>query len=212
MTEKKDNKFVLYCKRHSYKPKYVMLFGILIVLSIILLGILSTQKTKNISKPTSLGLKDIGELATQSAYFTTVQTISKSRNVFGWEVPGTQGNYVYSYDGVIKAGIDFKDIEMELDDNNHIIKIRFPEFKILSTEIKDDSFILYNDGANLFTSLKLEDVAISNSELKNAANESALKNGIIDNARINAEALIKGFLAGTYDLSVYTIEFSSQEQ
>lgn len=199
--------FKNYCKRHSYKPRSVLAFIAAIVLLIVAIGALSVQGTKTITKPTSLGLKDIGELATQAGYFTTVQTISKSRDVLGWEVPGTQSNYVYSYDGTIKAGIDFKDIEMNVNEEEHLITIRFPEFRILSTEIKDDSFMLYNDGANLFTSLKLEDVDRSNTELKNAARESAINNGILDNARTNAEVLIRGFLAGMYDLDVYTIEF-----
>ena len=136
-----------------------------------------------------------------------MQTIRKSRDVLGIEVPGTQSNYIYSYDGTIKAGIDFKDIKMDVDDINHVIKITFPEFRILSTEINDDSFILYNDGANPFTSLKLEDVDKSNAELKSNARENAIKNGILENARTNAELLVKGFLAGMYDLKVYTIEF-----
>lgn len=199
--------FLQYCEKHSYKPKSVVAFFAIIVLVFVLLGVMSLQSTRTFSKATSLGLKDIGELATQAGYFTTVQKINKSRDVLGWEVPGTQSNYVYSYDGTIKAGIDFKDIEMEVDDVNHIIRIRFPEFRILSTEIQDDSFVLYNDGANMFTSLKLEDVDRSNTELKNAAREAAIKNGILENARSNAEVLLRGFLAGSYDLNVYTIEF-----
>ena len=108
---------------------------------------------------------------------------------------------------MIKAGIDFEELDISVDDLRHEITIRFPEFRILSTEIDDDSFTLYNDGANLFTSLKLEDVNRSNTELKKAARETAVRNGILENARTNAELLIRGFLAGMYDLSVYTIRF-----
>ncbi len=171
------------------------------------LGILSFQRSGNISKTTAMSLKDIGEMATQAGYFTTVQTISKSREILGVVVPGTQSNYVYSYDGVIKAGINFEDVEIDVDELRHVIRITFPEFRIMSTEIDEDSFILYNDGANLFTSLKLEDVNKSNAELKKAAQESAIKNGILENARTNAETLVRGFLAGIDSLRGYTIEF-----
>ena len=201
------NRFKRYCERHSFRPVSVLSFLLAIVLVIALLGFFSLQKTGNESKTTSLGLKDIGELATQAGYFTTVQTIYKSRDVLGWEVPGTQSNYVYSYDGTIKAGIDFSEIQLEEDPENKTITVTFPEFRILSTEINDNSFKLYNDGANLFTSLKLEDVDKSNAELKQAARDSAIKNGILENARANAEVLIRGFLAGMYDLSVYNVVF-----
>ena len=206
MEKKANNAFLKFCEIHSFKPKTVLIVLAILIL-IIAANFFSFQKIVMISKTSSLGLKDIGELATQAGYFTTVQTIDKSRNIFGFELPGTQSTYVYSYDGTIKAGIDFKDIDMEVDEQNKVIKIRFPEFRILSTEIDDDSFILYNDGANLFTSLKVEDIAQANAELKKAARESANKNGIFENARANAEVLVKGFLASMYNLNEYNIEF-----
>ena len=138
--EKYKKRFISYCERHSYKPRSIITFVAVLLLVIIGIGIISNQNARYFSKPTSLGLKDIGELATQAGYFTTVQTINKSRDVLGWEVPGTQSNYIYSYDGTIKAGIDFQDINMEVDEVNHIIKITFPEFRILSTEIQDDKY------------------------------------------------------------------------
>lgn len=208
-SEKKDyfKRFKEYCQRHSFRPRSVVIFAIAIIAIVVILAVFSFQKTETKSKTTNLGLKNIGELATQAGYFTTVQTISKARDVLGVEVPGTRGNYVYSYDGTIKAGINFEDIVIEADEENHIIRVTFPEFKILSTEIDDDSFILYNDGTNLFTSLKLEDVSQSNAELKKTAKESAIKNGILENARTNAEVLVRGFLSSMYDLDVYKVEF-----
>lgn len=207
MKKKHFDWFKVYCEKHSYRPRSVFLFAFCLVAAVIVLALLSFQNTGYVTKTTSLGLKDIGELATQAGYFTTVQTIKKSREILGVEVPGTQSNYVYSYDGTIKAGIDFKDIQMDVDEENKTITITFPEFRILSTEIMDDSFMLYNDGSNQFTSLKLEEIDRSNAELKKNAREKALQNGILENARTNAEVLIKGFLAGMYNLNEYTIMF-----
>ena len=205
--EKKPGRFRRYCQRHAFRPGSVIFFAVLLVVILGALGYLGATGTRFFSKTTRLGLKDIGELATQAGYFTSVQTINKSRNIFGIEIPGTQSNYIYSFDGTIKAGIDFQDIQLEVDDTRHVIKVTFPEFKILSTEIKDDSFILYNDGANPFTSLKVEDVQKGNAALKESARQTAIDNGILVNARTNAEVLVKGFLASMYDLTVYTVEF-----
>ena len=207
MEQKETGRFKDYCRRHGFRPGSVISFILIVVLIFAALGFLTFQSTKNVSKTTSFGLKDIGELATQAGYFTTVQTISKSRDIAGWEVPLTQSNYVYSYDGTIKAGIDFGDIETEVDEENHIITIRFPEFRILSTEIDESSFKIYNDGTNLFTTLRVEDVNKSNAELKNEAQKTALNNGILESARANAEVLVRGFLASMYDLTVYSIKF-----
>ncbi|MBR3238448.1 MAG: DUF4230 domain-containing protein [Oscillospiraceae bacterium] len=207
MLNKIKEKYTAYCEKHSFKPKSLLSFVVILLVVVIGLGFLSFKRTIYFSKPTSLGLKDIGELATQAGYFTTVQTIDKSRNLFNIVIPGTQSRYVYSYDGTIKAGIDFSNIELEVNDEKHVITVHFPKFRILSTEIDEDSFILYNDGANPFTTLHLEDVDKANAELKKTAQETAIKNGIFENARTNAEVLVRGFLASIYDLNVYTIEF-----
>ena len=203
-------RFLGFCRRHAFKPRSVLTVLICAIIGVVALGFLAFQRTGSITKTTALGLRNIGELATQAGYFTTVQTISKSRNVLGITVPGTQSNYIYSYDGTIKAGIDFGEIETTVDELRREIRVRFPEFRILSTEIDDDSFILYNDGANLFTSLKLEDVDRGNAELKQNARETAIKNGILENARANAEVLIRGYLAGIYDLESYTLIFEPE--
>ncbi len=211
MEERKERRFRRFCERHAFRPGSVAGFCAVLFLVVAALAFFSLQGRVTESRTTAFGLKNIGELATQAGYFTTVQSITKSREVLGVEVPGTKSSYVYSYDGTIKAGIDFADIELEVDEKNRVIRVRFPEFRILSTEIDDDSFVLYSDGANLFTSLKLEDVNQSNAELKKTARETAVKNGLLENARSNAEVLVRGFLAGMYDLNVYTVEFLSKD-
>ena len=205
--EKRTGRFGQFCERHAFRPGRVLSFLLVVFLIIGCLGFFSLQPTENVTKATAFGLENIGELATQAGYFTMVQTINKAREILGWNIPLTESNYVYGYDGTIKAGIDFADVQMVVDEKNHLIRITFPEFRILSTEIKDDSFVLYNDGTNPFTSLKLEDVQKSNAQLKKEAMKTAIDNGILESARTNAEMLIRGFLAGAYDLSVYTIEF-----
>ena len=89
--------------------------------------------------------------------------------------------------------------------------MKLPEIRILSVEIQEDSFKLYNDGSNLFTSLKMEDVNESLAELKKAARETAIRNGILVNARENAETLIRSFLAQMADLNIYSIRFEAEE-
>ena len=207
-----SGRFQRYCRRHAFRPGILRTVIILAAAVFLALGFFGIRNLNIFAKVTKLNLEDIGELATQAGYFTSVQTIRKSREVLGLEVPGTQSNYVYSYDGTIKAGYDFSKITAEVDEKNHEITVSLPACEILSTEIDEDSFVLYNDGANPFTSLKLEDVDKSNAELKKAARETAIKNGILENARTNAELLIRGFLAGLYDMKVYTVRFTDQAE
>ena len=95
--EKKPGRFRRYCERHAFRPGSVIVCLLLLVLLLGALGFLGVTGTRFFSKTTNLGLKDIGELATQAGYFTSVQTINKSRNIFGVQIPGTQSEPEYAF-------------------------------------------------------------------------------------------------------------------
>lgn len=83
----------------------------LLLLVIVGLGIRSVVLSE--SKSTKLGFENIGELATQTAYCTSVNVTEGSRELFGVTIPFTQSSkYIYSYDIVIKAGFDFTESEI----------------------------------------------------------------------------------------------------
>ena len=159
------------------------------------------------SRTTGFSLKNIGELATQAGYFTNVQTISSDREILGVAIPFTHNKYVFSYDGVIKAGIDFSKIELSVDEIRHMITVKLPEAEILSSEIDENSMRVYDETKNIFNQLKIDDVNMSLKALKTEAQENAIANGLLDNATANAKLLITGFLSGMYDLQIYTIRF-----
>ena len=197
-----------FCARHAFRPSAVKALIAVIIVFFVLAGIFTARVSTFISaRTTRLGLENIGELATQAGYFTSVQTIKENREVLGVSIPGTYSNYIFSYDGVIKAGFDFEKIEYSIDEAEKVIHIRLPEAEILSVEIDESSFRLYNDGENIFTPLKMEKVNMALAKLKETARQTAIDNGLLDNAVANAKVLITGFLAGSFDMSRYTVVF-----
>ena len=69
------------------------------------------------------GLRDIGELSTAEYYFTRSETVQDSKKIdltsiginFIADIPLTSNSFTYSYDGSVKAGIDFSEIKSEVD-------------------------------------------------------------------------------------------------
>lgn len=159
------------------------------------------------SKTTKLGFEDIGELATQSAYSSNTSVIDQSRDLFGFEIPFTQSKYVFSYDTVIKAGINFSDITWKVDENNKKIKINLPETKVLSSEIDEDSLKVYHESESIFTNIELEETNKALSNLKDTAEKNAIENGLLENATMNAQTLVKSFVGQVYDLNTYQVIF-----
>ena len=157
-------------------------------------------------KTTRLGFEDMGELATQAAYCTEVNVTEASRELFGWTIPFTQSKYIYSYDVVVKAGFDFGDIQWNVADG--VITVRLPETRILSSELDLDSFQVYHEAESIFRPITLEENNQALADLKQAAEENAVANGLLESARSNAEDILTGFFANAYDLNEYELRFT----
>lgn len=160
------------------------------------------------SKTTKIGFEDIGELATQSAYCTEVNVTDASRKLFGVDIPFTQSKYIYSYDIVIKAGFDFEEIEWDVDGTT--IEVKLPEAQILSSDIDMDSFKLYHEDESIFRQITMTENNNAVKKMKENAEKDAIANGLLDNARSNAETILTGFFENEYDLKKYEIVFKDK--
>lgn len=160
------------------------------------------------SKTTRIGFEDIGELVTQAAYCTEINVTKDSRKLFGMTIPFTQSEYIYSYDVEVRAGMDFGEIEWSVNEENAVIEVKLPEAKILSSEIDTDSFKVYHEEESIYTPIKLADNNDALKTLIENAKQDAIGNGLLENAQNNAETILKGFFANTYDLRKYEIQFS----
>lgn len=152
----------------------------------IMLGITTNLQTTN--KATKLRFNDIGELATQEAYVTVVDTESKSQTIFGTKIPFTQTKYIYSYDAIVKAGINFSDIKYNVKSKE--IEVIMPEIKIFSTELDLESLKVYHEQNNVFTKITMKEKNDNLKKLKETAKKTAIENGIKKQAKENAEKLI----------------------
>ena len=185
--------------------KTIVLIALVVVLAITVVGLGFKVSHTTETKTTKLGFEDIGEFATQSAYCTEVSATANARKLFGHNLPFTQSNIVFSYDVVIKAGYDFSAITCDVHDTT--ITVKLPEVKVLSCEVKEDSFKKYVEDESIFTPFTLDDNNNAMKALKETAQTNAIANGLYENARSNAETMLTTFFSSAYDMDQYTIEF-----
>ena len=191
-------------KKHFLAPFLIVLAVIVVLIA----GILGFRAlTSSNSKATKLGFENIGELATQVAYCTEVNVTEASQNLWGIEIPFTQSKIIYSYDVEVKAGLDVKDITWSVDETNSIIRVNLPEIRILDSSIIPDSFQLYHEDESIFRPITLEENNEALKQLELNAENTAVSNGLLENARLKAETILTGFFANEYDPKIYTIEF-----
>lgn len=205
----KDNNSNNQSRLKYFLIKHVFKITIIALLAIGLsMGLLVKTTFYADNKTTKIGFENIGELATQVALTTSVGVEKDSQNFFGlFEIPFTQSQYVYTYDAVFKAGIDFNKIEWDFSEAKKLISVKLPEVKILSKELKLDSFKVFQDSQSIFTPITLEKHNKAISKMLNQAKKDAIKNGLLKNAKTNAETIIRQFFAKNYDLDKYKLEF-----
>ena len=190
------------------KVKLVAGAAVLVALAVTLtLGLGSMFRHEE--KPTKLGFEDIGELATQAAYTTIVEDTDVSRELFGVSIPFTQSQLIYSYDVIVKAGLDFDQVKWTVNEGE--IRVSMPEIRILSSEIQFDSFQTYYENESIFRPVKIDENNQAIQEMVKKAETTAVENGLLENARENAEMMIKGFIYQNFDSQEYQISFTYEK-
>lgn len=195
-----------FVKRLARKPATLVLVLVCVALLVGGMGFSTAFHAR--SRMTEFGMKDIGELATQSGYFTVVNVMDDNLKLWGWDVPLTQSKYIFSYDGVVKAGLDFSQLDYEVNSVKKEVTVFLPEIRLLSVEIQEDSLEIYDESHNIFTPLGLSDVQESRLSMLDEIKTKALENGLLDQAAENAKTLIRGFLSGQYSPEEYRFVFS----
>ncbi len=156
------------------------------------------------------GLKAMGELVTEEYYFTDIITYSDLNRFLGIKLPWTETSYIASYDGVVRAGIDFAAVKVaaeQRDDGVHLT-VTIPKSKIQSTEIDHDSFVLYSEKNGLGNPLSASDFNQSLTELEHDAQKNAVDKGVLTRADEQAKLLIERFIQSILVEDSYTLEFA----
>ena len=150
------------------------------------------------------GLKEMGTLITQEYYFTQVEEYKSTERVWIFD---SKASFIFSYDGVVTAGIDCNDIEITKDDEAKIINVKIPKSNIIGVNIDHDSFKIYEEKEGLWNKLDMTKYNNSIIEFENEAKNKAINKGIIDKADENAKTLIESFINSLIEDNVYSIEF-----
>lgn len=206
-TNKQKKRCVIRIK-NFLTPKFILILTILILLVFGAVGLRSNLYSDR--KTTKIGFEDIGELVTQAAYTTEVNVTDSSRELWGIKIPFTQSKYVYSYDVIIKAGFNFSEIEWSVDDESLQINVALPDAKVISNQIIPDSFKVYHESESIFQQISLEENNAALADLVENAEKDAIANGLLENARTNAETILNAFFGSHYDLTKYKLVYTDK--
>ena len=159
-------------------------------------------------------METIGELATVKYYYTNMGKYEDNLKVMEHDVPFTKKSFTISYDGVIKAGIELKEIQIQVEDST--IRVILPAPKILAHEVDMDSVTVYDEKSSIFNGLATEDVTGFLKDQNSLMEEKAKNSGIYQDASDNAASaltyLFQTFLNSNGQQNEYTLDIQKREQ
>lgn len=154
-------------------------------------------------------IREIGELATIENSYTDVMSYSDAKKLFKkFEIGFTRSSLIVKWDGIIKAGIDLKQVELKEDEIAKVITVVLPQAKVLSHEIIDESIKILEEKDGLFNELKTKDYIDASTITHDHMEKRAIENGLLDKAIENAKPLLTGIInTGAVKAAGYTIQF-----
>lgn len=167
----------------------VLLILLIILIGGILLSIIHSNNSQltTISKSSLLKVVDISELSTVDYTYNAIATKHNENN---------EAMYYVAYEGIVTAGIDFKEIGFDIIESDKTIKITLPEVKIHDININIGTM------EYIFTKGKYETESISQEAHKlciddlesRIENEDMLYSIAKENAISSINALFKPWL------------------
>lgn len=135
-------------------------------------------------------IQDIGELATVEYLYTDAGKFEDVAELFGKNIPFTKKTFIAKWDGAIKAGVDISKVNVETNSNTKEIIVHIPKAEILSHEIDVESIETLDEKNGLFNKLSVEDVREFDAISKEAMEQRAIENGLLDKAFSNTKDII----------------------
>ena len=150
-------------------------------------------------------LRSAQELVTVAYYYTSMGRFENQVDFYGWKVPFTAKSFIVSYDGVIKAGVDLSQVQVEVDEIRQAVTVRLPASRILSHEIPEDSIEVFDESDNLFNRITIEDYTGFTLDQKKAMEQRAEDNGLLTSADEKARAAVESLLTLMPGMESYTL-------
>lgn len=165
------------------KTLKTIIVGLLCAIAIFFAGMYFSQEKKQPDITSDLiesTLVQSSDLITTKYHYSRVGKFENSLELNGWSVPLTNKTFILQFQGEIQAGIDVKDLKVEIKDKEIIVDV--PETKVLNHIIDEDSIEVYDEDNNIFNPIHVDDYKTFAVQQKKVALKEAKEKGLMDQA------------------------------
>lgn len=146
------------------------------------------------------------ELVTQRYIYTNAARREGNRTwLWGWTMPLSDTSLLVTYDGEIKAGIDFSEITVDVNETLRTITVALPPSKVLNNDIPQESIQVLEVKNSLFNEITFDDYNDFIAAEKPVMEEKAISMGLLADADREARTVIRDFLSAIPGMNTYTL-------
>ena len=173
-----------------------------LIIAIILIGgsiyvknnFVPKEETLISSETVESSLKEAKELTTLKYHYKNIASFENSQEFQGFKLPFTTKSFLYTYEGVIHAGVDLDKAKIDVNNEYKTISVSLPKSKILSHDIDEKSVMFYDEKNSIFNPLDLEDYSNFRKEEEATVEKEAIDKGLLDEAYKQSKKAIEDIL------------------
>lgn len=173
-----------------------------LIIAIILIGgsiyvknnFVPKEETLISSETVESSLKEAKELTTLKYHYKNIASFENSQEFQGFKLPFTTKRFLYTYAGVIHAGVDLDKAKVDVNNEDKTVSVTLPKSKILSHDIDEKSVMIYDEKNSIFNPLDLEDYSNFRKEEEAKVEKEAVDKGLLTEADEQTKKAVEDIL------------------
>lgn len=156
-------------------------------------------------------LSSLRELVTHRYIYTNAARREESKTwLMDWTLPLSDSSLLVTYDGEIKAGIDFSAIRVDVDESRREITVTLPASRVTDNTIPQESINVLVAKDGLFNRITLEDYNQFIAAERPAMEERAIEMGLLSDADREAREAVRALLELIPGMDTYKLTIRSE--
>lgn len=166
--------------KKNNKNKIIVLFIMFGIISGIIISsgmIFSEKPTKDTSKVLNT-IEEVVEISTSKYNYSNITTITKDKSFKNIKIPFTEKSFIIKYNGIIKGGVNAKDISISNNTRNSIT-VDISKCSIIDHYIDENNIYVYDIKNALFNKVQVNEVIEELANSKKEYEEKVIKEGFM---------------------------------
>ena len=155
-------------------------------------------------------IRRVRQLVVLEYHYKNVGELKDQKDFRGIPIPFTGRKILYTFKGVIKAGVNMGEIVPFVDEETKTVTLTIPEGRIISHEMPPEEVKPYDESTSLFSNFTMNDYTSLLADRKAQVQREFMEEGYLPEVQREAGEALKALLALAPGMDGYTLQIEYQ--